>query len=58
VATLLRNQALLEYNQAIAKIPKAITDAADSFVTLATGQLRPLVARRQASKASTASFLL
>ncbi|MEG1688796.1 MAG: tail protein (tape measure) [Hafnia sp.] len=34
VATLLRNQALLEYNQAIAKIPKAITDAADSFVTL------------------------
>ncbi|AUU93103.1 tail protein (tape measure) [Enterobacteriaceae bacterium ENNIH3] len=34
VATLMRNQALLEYNQAIAKIPKAITDAADSFVTL------------------------
>jgi methyl-accepting chemotaxis protein len=30
----MRNQALLEYNQAIAKIPKAISDAADSFVTL------------------------
>lgn len=34
VATLMRNQALLEYNQAVAKIPKAISDAADSFVTL------------------------
>lgn len=34
VATLLRNQALIEYNQAIAKIPKAISDAADSFITL------------------------
>ncbi|EAU0325372.1 tail protein (tape measure) [Salmonella enterica] len=34
VATILRNQALLEYNQAIAKIPKAISDASDSFITL------------------------
>ncbi len=33
VATILRNQAILEYNQAIAKVPKAISDAADSFVT-------------------------
>nr|DAP68377.1 MAG TPA: tail length tape measure protein [Caudoviricetes sp.] len=34
VATMLRNQALIEYNQAISKIPKAISDASDSFVTL------------------------
>ena len=34
VATILRNQALLEYNNAIAKIPKAISDASNSFVTL------------------------
>ena len=34
VATLLRNQALLEYNQAISKIPKAISDASDAFITL------------------------
>nr|WP_269836125.1 tail protein (tape measure) [Enterobacter ludwigii] len=33
VATLMRNQALLEYNQAIAKIPKAISDASDSFIS-------------------------
>ncbi|MDR9889832.1 tail protein (tape measure) [Pseudenterobacter timonensis] len=33
VATLMRNQALLEYNQAIAKIPKAISDASDSFLS-------------------------
>ncbi|MDK6509609.1 tail protein (tape measure) [Klebsiella oxytoca] len=34
VATILRNQALMEYNNAIAKIPKAISDASNSFVTL------------------------
>ncbi|HHT0464591.1 TPA: tail protein (tape measure) [Raoultella planticola] len=34
VAAILRNQALLEYNNAIAKIPKAISDASNSFVTL------------------------
>lgn len=34
VATILRNQALLEYNNAIAKIPKAISEASDSFITL------------------------
>ena len=34
VATLLRNQALIEYNNAIAKIPKAISDASDAFITL------------------------
>lgn len=34
VATLLRNQALLEYNQVISKIPKAISDASDAFITL------------------------
>lgn len=33
VATLMRNQALLEYNQAIAKIPKAISDASASFIS-------------------------
>lgn len=33
VATLMRNQALLEYNQAIAKIPKAISDASNSFIS-------------------------
>lgn len=33
VATLMRNQALLEYNQAIAKIPKAISDASSSFIS-------------------------
>lgn len=33
VATLMRNQALLEYNQAIAKIPGAISDATDAFVS-------------------------
>jgi len=33
VATLMRNQALLEYNQAIAKIPGAIGDATSSFVS-------------------------
>ena len=33
VATLMRNQALLEYNQAVAKIPKAISDASDSFIS-------------------------
>ena len=32
-ATLLRNQAAIEYNQAISKIPKAIGDAADSFLS-------------------------
>nr|DAK74182.1 MAG TPA: tail length tape measure protein [Caudoviricetes sp.] len=32
-ATLLRNQALIEYNQAISKIPKAIGDAADSVLS-------------------------
>lgn len=32
-ATLLRNQAAIEYNQAISKIPKAISDAADSFLS-------------------------
>lgn len=31
-ATILRNQAAIEYNAAIAKLPKAISDAADSFV--------------------------
>ena len=34
VATLLRNQALLEYDQAFSKIPKAISDASDAFITL------------------------
>lgn len=34
VATLMRNQALLEYNQAIAKIPGAISDATGAFVSL------------------------
>ncbi len=33
-ATLLRNQAAIEYNQAISKIPKAIGDAADSFLSI------------------------
>lgn len=33
VATLMRNQALLEYNQAIAKIPGAISDATGAFVS-------------------------
>ena len=33
-ATLLRNQALIEYNQAISKIPKAIGGAADSFLSV------------------------
>ncbi|MBZ1932590.1 tail protein (tape measure) [Klebsiella pneumoniae] len=32
-ATLLRNQALIEYNQAISKIPKAIGEAADSVLS-------------------------
>ncbi|HCE4097751.1 phage tail tape measure protein [Klebsiella pneumoniae] len=32
-ATLLRNQAAIEYNHAISKIPKAIGDAADSFLS-------------------------
>lgn len=32
-ASLLRNQALIEYNQAISKIPKAIGDAADSVLS-------------------------
>lgn len=32
-ATLLRNQAAIEYNQALLKIPKAIGDAADSFLS-------------------------
>ncbi|MEQ4918962.1 tail protein (tape measure) [Klebsiella quasipneumoniae] len=32
-ATLLRNQVAIEYNQAISKIPKAIGDAADSFLS-------------------------
>ena len=31
-ATILRNQALIEYNSAIAKIPKSITDASSSIV--------------------------
>lgn len=31
-ATILRNQAAIEYNAAIAKLPKAISDAADSFI--------------------------
>lgn len=31
-ATILRNQATIEYNAAIAKLPKAIGDAADSFI--------------------------
>lgn len=33
VATLLRNQALLEYNEAINKIPKAISDASSSLLS-------------------------
>lgn len=33
VATLMRNQALLEYNEAINKIPKAISDASNSFIS-------------------------
>ena len=33
VATLLRNQALLEYNEAINKIPKAISDASNSLLS-------------------------
>ncbi|RDA68357.1 tail protein (tape measure) [Hafnia paralvei] len=33
VATLMRNQALLEYNEAISKIPKAITDASNSLLS-------------------------
>lgn len=32
-ATILRNQATIEYNAAIAKLPKAISDAADSFIS-------------------------
>lgn len=36
VATLLRNQTILEYNQAIAKISKAISDASDSFISFGT----------------------
>lgn len=34
VATLMRNQALLEYNEAINKIPKAISDASSSLLSL------------------------
>lgn len=33
VATLMRNQALLEYNEAINKIPKAISDASSSLLS-------------------------
>ena len=33
VATLMRNQALLEYNEAINKIPKAISDASSSILS-------------------------
>lgn len=33
VATLMRNQALLEYNEAINKIPKAISDASNSLLS-------------------------
>lgn len=33
VATLMRNQALLEYNEAIIKIPKAISDASSSLLS-------------------------
>ncbi|EOK6198801.1 tail protein (tape measure) [Escherichia coli] len=33
VATLIRNQALLEYNEAINKIPKAISDASSSLLS-------------------------
>lgn len=41
-ATLLRNQALVEYNQAILKIPKAIGDAADSFISFGDKALSAL----------------
>lgn len=41
-ATLLRNQALIEYNQAILKIPKAIGDAADSFISFGDKALSAL----------------
>ncbi|EPH3179266.1 hypothetical protein P5769_000741 [Citrobacter braakii] len=33
IATLMRNQALLEYNEAINKIPKAISDASSSLLS-------------------------
>lgn len=42
VATLMRNQALLEYNQAIAKIPKSISDATDSFISFGDKALSAL----------------
>ncbi|HDS4884212.1 TPA: tail protein (tape measure) [Klebsiella aerogenes] len=42
VATLIRNQAMLEYNQAIAKIPKSISDATDSFISFGDKALSAL----------------
>ncbi|KAA3569893.1 tail protein (tape measure) [Citrobacter freundii] len=42
VATLMRNQAMLEYNQAIAKIPKSISDATDSFISFGDKALSAL----------------
>ncbi len=42
VATLMRNQALLEYNEAINKIPKAISDASSSLLSFGDKALSAL----------------
>ncbi len=50
VATLMRNQALLEYNEAINKIPKAISDASSSLLSFGDNRYSIRIERTRSNR--------